>query len=293
MNKIIRHARGSWVESLVDNRWTSFSTTTVPITVISIHVLALSALLFRPSLIDLSLFVAFYLATGFGITIGFHRLLTHQGFRCSRLLMRVLAFLGTASLQGGPIFWVGVHRRHHQTSDLESDPHTPRESLWHGHMGWMLTKANLPQHPELVRDLSRDGFLRWLDRGVNGFLPWAATAVFCFLVGGLSGVIWGAVVRTVFVWHATWCVNSICHRWGSRPHQTREQSGNVWWVGLWALGEGWHNNHHAHPRAALHKHHWWEIDPSGYVIQAMERLRLVSRVVCATPRLEERAGESD
>ncbi|MFN2456459.1 MAG: acyl-CoA desaturase, partial [Pyrinomonadaceae bacterium] len=83
----------------------------------------------------------------------------------------------------------------------------------------------------------------------------------------------------VFVWHATWCVNSVCHRWGSRPHQTRERSGNVWWVGLWALGEGWHNNHHAHPRAALHTHHWWEIDPSGYVIRLLEKLRFVSKVV--------------
>jgi stearoyl-CoA desaturase (delta-9 desaturase) len=293
VNKFLRLARGGWVESLAENRWTSFSSTTVPITVIAIHLAALSALFFRPSLTDLSLFAAFYLATGFGITIGFHRLLTHKGFSCSHLLAWALAFLGTASLQGGPIWWVSVHRRHHQISDLEGDPHTPRESLWHGHMGWMFTKASLPQHPELVRDLSRDSFLRWLDRGINGFLPWLVTAAVCFLVGGLRGVVWGAVVRTVFVWHATWCVNSICHRWGSRPHQTREHSGNVWWVGLWALGEGWHNNHHAHPRAALHKHHWWEIDLSGYVIQALAGLRLVSRVVCATPSLEKSAVESD
>lgn len=157
----------------------------------------------------------------------------------------------------------------------------------------MFEKEGLPQHPELVKDLSRDKFFRWLDRGINGGVPWLVTAGICYLAGGISGVIWGAVVRTVFVWHATWCVNSICHLWGSRPHATREQSGNVWWVGLWALGEGWHNHHHAHPRASIHTIHWWEIDPSGYVIRALEKLGLISKVVRAESRLNQTAaGES-
>lgn len=245
------------------------------------HVAALSALFFRPNLTDLSLFILFYLATGFGITIGFHRLLTHRGFVCSRPLTYTLAFLGTAALQGDPVWWVAVHRKHHQTSDMSDDPHSSLNGLWYGHMGWMFAKAGLPQYPELSRDLASDRFLSWLGRGINGGVPWAATAIVCFLIGGWSGLLWGAIVRTVFVWHATWCVNSVCHRWGSRPHQTREQSGNVWWVGLWALGEGWHNNHHAHPRAALHKYHWWEIDPSGYVISLLEKLRLIRKVVRA------------
>lgn len=250
------------------------------------HAGALSALFFRPNLTDIALFVGFYLATGFGITIGFHRLLTHRGFVCPRPLKWALAFLGTAALQGGPVWWVGVHRRHHQTSDTVDDPHSSLKGLWYGHMGWMFEKEGLPRCPEHSRDLAGDKFLLWLDRGLNSGLPWLSTAAVCYLVGGWSGLVWGAFVRTVFVWHATWCVNSVCHRWGSRPHQTREQSGNVWWVGLWALGEGWHNNHHAHPRAALHTQHWWEIDPSGYVIRLLEKLRLVDKVVRAAPRLE-------
>ncbi len=256
---------------------------------------ALTVIFFRPTLTDILLFVAFYLLTGFGITIGFHRLLTHQGFTCSRLFKWLLAFLGTASLQGGPVWWVSVHRRHHQMSDLVEDPHSPNspaESFWHGHMGWMFAKDGLPRHPELVKDLSRDKFLSWLDRGLNSGVPWLATAAICYLVGGLSGVLWGAVFRTVFVWHATWCVNSVCHRFGNRPHQTREQSGNVWWVGLWALGEGWHNNHHAHPRAALHDNRWWQIDPSAYVILLLEKLRLITRVVRVAPALAERQREA-
>ena len=111
-----------------------------------------------------------------------------------------------------------------------------------------------------------------------GFLPWAATAAVCFLVGGFSGLVWGAVVRTVFVWHATWSVNSICHKWGSRPHPTQENSGNVWWVGLWALGEGWHNNHHAFPRSARHGLRWYQIDVNWIQIWMLEKAGLLKHV---------------
>jgi stearoyl-CoA desaturase (delta-9 desaturase) len=145
----------------------------------------------------------------------------------------------------------------------------------------MFKKEGFAQHPALSRDLATDKFLMWLDRGPRSAIPWLSTALLCFMLGGMSGLIWGAAVRTVFVWHATWCVNSVCHRFGQRPHDTRESSGNVWWVGLWALGEGWHNNHHANPRAALHNYHWWEIDLSGYTLRLLERTRLIHKVIRA------------
>jgi stearoyl-CoA desaturase (delta-9 desaturase) len=121
-----------------------------------------------------------------------------------------------------------------------------------------------------------------MDRGLLFVLPWVLTGVFCFALAGWRGVLWGTIIRTLALWHVTWCVNSICHRWGRRPNQTRDESGNVWWVGLLSLGEGWHNNHHARPASALHGWRWYEIDVSGYVIRLMARLGLISQVIRAT-----------
>jgi stearoyl-CoA desaturase (delta-9 desaturase) len=254
--------------------WITISALTI------IHLAGVSAFFFRPSLTDIALFFTFYLLTGFGITIGFHRLLSHRGFECSPWLTRLFAFLGTAALQGGPIWWSGLHRKHHAATDRDGDPHSPvLGTFFHSHMGWMLKRAKLSRHAALARDLAEDPYIAWLDRGINAAAPWLLTVGVCYLVGGWTGVVWGGVVRTIWVWHATWCVNSVCHIWGRRPHPTRDKSGNVWWVGLWALGEGWHNNHHAHPRAAIHTHHWWEIDPSAYVLMALERVGLIRNVV--------------
>lgn len=270
-------------EKLNNSDLTRFSGTTVRITLAVLHLALVAVVIFPPTLTDIALFLSFYLFTGLGITIGFHRLLAHRGFECSRYLMWLCAFAGTAALQGGPIWWVGVHRRHHQVSDREDDPHSPVKGFWYAHIGWMVQREGLPQHSPLAHDLSQDRFLRWLDRGPNGGLPWLATLAVCFAVGGVSGIVWGAVVRTVFVWHATWSVNSFCHIAGRRPHSNRENSGNLWWVGLWALGEGWHNNHHAFPRAAVHGHRWWEIDLTGYVLRLFEKLGLIHRMVRANP----------
>lgn len=245
----------------------------------SMHLAAATAFFFAPRLTDFILFFIFYLVSGFGITVGYHRLLTHRGFECSRFLRRFWALLGMAALQGGPVEWVGVHRRHHQASDRDGDPHSPRLSFFHGHIGWMLKKSKGFQPTVLARDLMEDKFLAVLNGGVAQLLPWLATIGICWLIGGWKGVVWGGVLRTVFVWHVTWSVNSVCHRWGSRPHQTRENSRNQWVVGLLALGEGWHNNHHYDPKAALHTEHWWQIDFSGYIIWTMEKLGVVRKVV--------------
>jgi fatty-acid desaturase len=250
--------------------------------VVSIHAASLLGLWYWPRAIDVALFLGLYLVTCLGIGIGYHRLLTHRGFVSPRWLRRTLAWMGGAALQGGPSRWVSMHRRHHQTADREGDPHSPLAGFFHGHVGWVMRwdEQDAADHQQLVPDVSgKDPLMSVMDKGVLFMLPWVLTGVVCFAIAGWRGVLWGTVIRTLALWHVTWCVNSICHRWGRRPNKTRDESGNVWWVGLLSLGEGWHNNHHAKPAAALHGWRWYEIDVSGYVIRLMARLRLIRRVV--------------
>jgi stearoyl-CoA desaturase (Delta-9 desaturase) len=250
--------------------------------VIGVHVLSLPALWYWPRAVDVALFLGLYLVTCLGIGVGYHRLLTHRGFVCPRWLRRTLTWMGCASLQGGPTRWASTHRRHHRAADRDGDPHSPLEGFFHGHVGWLmrLGEQDTVDHRKLAPDVSgEDRWMRVLDRGFLFTLPWAMTGIFCFAVAGWRGVLWGTLVRTLALWHVTWCVNSICHRWGRRPNKTRDASGNVWWVGLLSLGEGWHNNHHAKPAAALHGWRWYEIDVSGYVIRLLARLRLARQVV--------------
>jgi stearoyl-CoA desaturase (delta-9 desaturase) len=250
--------------------------------VVGIHGLSLLGLWYWPRAVDVALFFGLYLVTCLGIGIGYHRLLTHRGFVCPRWLRRLLAWMGGAALQGGPARWVSVHRRHHRTADREGDPHSPLEGFFHGHVGWVMRwdELDAADHNKLVPDVNGDDpWMRVMDRGLLFILPWTLTGLFCFAVAGWRGVLWGTFVRTLALWHVTWCVNSICHRWGSQPNTTRDESRNVWWVGLLSLGEGWHNNHHARPAAALHGWRWYEIDISGYVIRLLARLRLIRQVV--------------
>lgn len=187
-------------------------------------------------------------------------------------------------MQRGPARWVAVHRRHHQMTDSLGDPHSPQSGFLYSHVGWVICWSPFDESDPhtLVPDVAgNDPWLRVLDRGVGFMLPWALAALFCYAVAGWRGVLWGSVIRTVALWHFTWCVNSVCHYWGSRPSKTRDRSGNVWWVGLLTLGEGWHNNHHARPRAAFHGWRWYEIDMSGYAIRLMARLGLAWDVVAS------------
>jgi stearoyl-CoA desaturase (delta-9 desaturase) len=250
--------------------------------VVGVHGLSLLGLWYWPRAVDVALFLGLYLVTCFGIGIGYHRLLTHRGFVGPRWLRRLLAWMGCAALQGGPAWWVLMHRRHHRAADREGDPHSPREGFFHGHVGWIMRRGESDgaDARELVPDVSGDDpWMRVLDRGLLFVMPWALTGLFCFAVAGWRGVLWGLLVRTLAMWHVTWSVNSVCHRWGSRPNETRDDSRNVWWVGLLTFGEGWHNNHHARPAAALHGWRWYEVDISGYVIRLMARLGLIRQVV--------------
>jgi fatty-acid desaturase len=255
--------------------------------VISLHVCGLLCFWVWPRSIDLALFFGLYLCTTFAIGIGYHRLLTHRGFKCNRWMRRVLTWTGAAALQGGPARWTRIHRRHHQATDKHGDPHTPLMGFLHAHMGWIMRRdaEEGSDYRELVPDVSGDDpWLRVLDQGVLFTLPWFLTTIFCYAVAGWRGVLWGTVARTLTLWHFTWCINSVCHVWGQRPNNTRDESRNVWWLGLATFGEGWHNNHHARPASAVHGWRWYEIDLSGYVILLLARVGLIWQVVRAPAR---------
>lgn len=212
-----------------------------------------------------------------GIGIGYHRLLTHRGYKCPKWLEYFLAICGTLALQGGPIGWVANHRMHHQNSDKEGDPHSPRDGGYWAHIGWVMTgEARHNQTTELlpyVPELRKDRFYLWISKW--HWVPSAVLAVLLFAAGGWPFVLWGLCLRTVFGLHATFLVNSATHMWGSRRFMTSDQSRNNFWVAILSWGEGWHNNHHAHPQSARHGLTWYEVDVNWYGILALQRVGLV------------------
>lgn len=268
----------------------------------TIHIIALLALVpYFFTWSGLILAIAGHFLFGMmGITIGYHRLLTHRGFTCPKWLEHTLALLGMCNLQDSPARWVAIHRVHHQHSDHESDPHTPLANFLWGHVGWVVCRHRdldrTSHYERYVRDLLRDPFYLRMERRGGWFfifllhtvLITAAGAAFGYWQTGsgdgairyaASWYVWAVAVRTVAVLHGTWAVNSLSHVWGYRNYQTRDNSRNNWLVALFTHGEGWHNNHHAQPRAARHGHYWWELDMSWWVIVAMEKLGLARQVV--------------
>jgi stearoyl-CoA desaturase (delta-9 desaturase) len=244
------------------------------------------------------LLIAFYAASLLGITVGYHRLLTHGAFSCPPPVKAALAGLGCLAAEGPPIVWVANHRLHHQKSDAEGDPHSPhapRAGRWararafaHAHVGWMLTEPPadvLRYAPDLLRDATVIAVnRRYLSIVVAGL---AVPALLGGLVLGgprglLEGLLWGGLARIFLVQHVTWCINSVCHVWGGRPWQTREHSRNNPVLGVVAFGEGWHNNHHAAPTSAAHGLRWWQLDVSFGVIKLLSWLGLASDVVVAS-----------
>lgn len=230
-----------------------------------------------------------WITGGLGVCLGYHRLLTHSSFETYRPIRGLLALLGTMAGEGPPIMWVSLHRQHHRFSDEVGDPHSPKEGAWWSHMLWLFPYRNSQQWAQHYRqyspDLLKEPFLRLLERT---FLWWHVfLGVVLFSLGwalwdiptGLSFLVYGLFLRLVYVLHVTWLVNSASHIWGYRNYETRDNSRNLWWVGLLAFGEGWHNNHHAYPRSAAHGHRWWEIDATYWVIAVMKLTRLAWRVV--------------
>jgi fatty-acid desaturase len=247
------------------------------------HIGAVAALFFfswKPVLVAVVLYV---FAINMGIGMGYHRLLTHRGYKTPKWVEYFLAVCGTLSLEGGPIFWVATHRVHHQLSDKTGDPHTPTEGGWWAHLGWILSGESLhAQTVMLARyapDLTKDRFHVWLSK--YHWVPLTLVGFGLLAVGGWTWVLWGIFFRVTLGLHATWLVNSATHMWGSRRFPTRDESRNNWWVALLTGGEGWHNNHHAHPVSARHGLKWYEFDPNYYGIWLLKKLGLARDIKIA------------
>lgn len=217
-----------------------------------------------------------WISGSLGIGMGFHRLLTHRGYKTPKPIEYFLTLCGTLALEGGAINWVVTHRIHHSTTDIPGDPHTPREGRWWAHMGWIL-RGTAQQHEDSVMrryapDLMKDPVHVWLNRLY--FVPLIISGVLLLMLGGWSMLMWGVFFRVTFGLHATWLVNSATHLWGKRRFATADDSTNSWWVALLCFGEGWHNNHHAFPRAARHGLAWYEIDVNWWGIRTLQFLGL-------------------
>ncbi len=246
------------------------------------------------------LFVGNYIFTSLGIGAGYHRLLTHRGFKCPKWFEYTLATLGVCSFQDSPGRWVLVHRVHHQHSDHQPDPHTPKVSAFWAHMGWLFIDnrelSTASAFDRYVRDLMQDKYYMWLQKGQNwilvfflhGLAIWGLGSLVGYLMTGtgagalqigLQWLLWGVVLRTIFTWHVTWGINSAAHIWGYRNYETREDSRNNWLFAFLTNGEGWHNNHHADPRSARHGHRWWEIDVTWMSLRFFEKLGIVKDLV--------------
>ena len=221
-----------------------------------------------------------------GITLCYHRLLTHGSFKTPRWFKYVLTVCGCLAWQGGPVTWVGVHRLHHKHSDHDHDPHSPTHGFTWSHIFWTLhKKVEGIWGPDAAKDLLRDKGMALLDKYF--YVPQFVLIAVLFGLGtwisdwtlGLGWVIWGVAVRAVFVYHTTWFVNSASHTWGYQNFSdSGDHSTNNWWVALLSFGEGWHNNHHAHPRLATHGLRWYEVDPTAWMIRVLEWVGLAKDV---------------
>jgi stearoyl-CoA desaturase (Delta-9 desaturase) len=266
--------------------------------VLTVVVVPLAATLFAIRLLwqravnwpDLALLGVLYALVALGVTVGFHRMLTHRSFRPHPAVKFVLLVLGSMAVEGPALQWAATHVKHHALADSEGDPHSPLDGFFHAHLGWVFESDNADPNV-YCRNLVNDPIVGFVSRT---FLLWAVLAfVIPFGVGGLlggwagawTGLLWGGLVRQFLTHHVTWSVNSVCHTFGRREFETTDRSRNEWIVGLLAFGEGWHNNHHAFPRSAFHGLHWWQFDLSGYLIWTLERLGLATEVYRIPPAL--------
>jgi len=244
------------------------------------HLVAVVSLFFWSWPAVITALILSWVGGSLGIGMGWHRLMTHRGYKVPKIIEYFLVLCGSLALEGGPIQWATTHRIHHAHTDKEGDPHTPRDGRWWAHIGWILTPpAQVLDQKQLVRyapDLMNQRFYRWLNRFY--YVPLIMLAVALLAVGGWKVMLWGIFLRVTVGLHFTWLVNSATHIWGRRRFETTDDSRNNWWVALLSFGEGWHNNHHAHPRAAKHGLTWYEIDVNWYGIRALQLLGLAKRI---------------
>ncbi|KAG2486827.1 hypothetical protein HYH03_014510 [Edaphochlamys debaryana] len=251
----------------------------------AMHVLALAApFTYSPQMVVL--FLAGYFVTGcLGITLSYHRMLSHKSFQAPKWLEYILAYCGVLAVEGDPIEWASSHRYHHLHCDTPLDPHSPYEGFFWSHMGWLLdNKATMERvsNRSNADDLEAQWYYRWL----RDTYMWHVVAQLglLFAFGGLPAVVWGGALRICWVWHITWFVNSATHCWGEEVYDTGDLSKNNWWVGILAWGEGWHNNHHAFEFSARHGFEWWQVDVTWGLIWTLEKLGLAKNVKLPTER---------
>jgi fatty-acid desaturase len=262
------------------------------------HVLAIVALFFFTWKAFFVGVFLYWVSGSWGIGMGYHRLLTHRGYKTPKWVEYFLTICATLALEGGPIFWVATHRIHHKYSDKDGDPHSPVDGKWWAHMGWILTGKSMHHDTStlarFVPDLAKDKFHVWITK--YHYVPMIVLGLILLAVGGIPFVLWGIFLRTVCTLHSTWLVNSATHSWGTRRFATRDLSTNSWWVAMFTWGEGWHNNHHAHPVSARHGLAWYEIDLNWYGIWVLQKLGLakqVYRVKLAALEAEKSAPSSE
>ena len=247
------------------------------------HVGALAALFYFSWPAVITAVGLYWISLSLGIGTGYHRLLTHRSFHTPKWIEYVLAVCGTLALEGGPIAWVATHRVHHQFSDKPGDPHTPRDGKWWAHILWTLvgssTHNKTAEFARYAPDLSKDRFMVWLS--TYNYVPLLVLSAFLLYFGGLPFLLWGVSFRVTMGLHVTWMVNSVTHIWGRRRFATRDDSKNNWYVALLSFGEGWHNNHHAHPTSARHGLAWYELDMSWLAIRVLKMLGLATSVQVA------------
>ncbi len=255
---------------------------------------------------DLLILGVFYCAVGSGVTVGFHRLLTHRSFKCKRWVRVGFAILGSAAAEGPVIDWVATHRKHHQFSDQEGDPHSPhldhrhgwRGEFWgffHAHVGWVFSDMEVADETRYAKDLLADPWIKFVDRT---FVLWvvaglaaafgAGVALTGTVDGGLAALLWGGAARIFFVHHATFSINSVCHYFGKHDYDTGDESRNVFWLAIPTWGEAWHNNHHAFPTSFRHGLRRWQLDPSAAMIRVLEMTGLAWDVVRIDPERQTR-----
>ena len=238
-----------------------------------------------------------YVGIGAGVTVGFHRRLTHRSFKCHRLVRAGFAALGSAAAEGPVIDWVATHRKHHQFSDVDGDPHSPHvghgsgwsgafRGLVHAHIGWVFSDMEVADERRYAKDLLADPLIKFVDRTFVLWVIAGLAAAFGLgvlltgsVIGGLTALLWGGAARIFFLHHATFSINSVCHFFGRRDYDTPDESRNVAWLAIPTWGEAWHNNHHAFPTSYRHGLRRWQVDPSAAMIRAMEMTGLAWDVV--------------
>jgi stearoyl-CoA desaturase (delta-9 desaturase) len=253
---------------------------------------------------DLAVMLLMYVISGYGVTLGFHRLLTHRSFQTFKPVEYTLAILGSLAVQGPVMSWVADHRKHHAHTDQEGDPHSPHghgggfkgavAGLWYAHMGWLFKASGTSEHARYAKDLYEDPGMRVIHRT---FALWATVGILIpaglgfaidgTLGGAVTAALWGGPVRIFALHHVTWSINSICHFFGTRRFDVEDRSTNVFWLSLLSFGESWHHNHHTFPRSAMHGLRAWEVDPTAWLIRGMRRVRLAWNVVEISPERQQ------